>query len=178
MNQQKNGHDAGWLQTIFQQYEGPLVRYASQLVGDTDRGRDIVQDVFVRLCRQQSQRAAGHIAPWLYTVCRNRALDVRRKERPMRSLTTAVTRSTTDERAGPAESAERREVANQAQVWLDRLPENQQEVIRLKIEHGMKYREISEVTGLSVTNVGYLIHQGIVTLRRQFERQQQPEERA
>ena len=48
---------------------------------------------------------------------------------------------------------------------LSRLSANQQEVIRLKFQHGLKYREIAEVTGLSVTNVGFLIHTGIKKLR-------------
>ena len=46
------------------------------------------------------------------------------------------------------------------------LPENQREVLRLKFQCGLKYREISEVTGLSVSNVGFLIHTAISTLRK------------
>ena len=48
---------------------------------------------------------------------------------------------------------------------LARLPENQQEVIRLKFQQGLSYKEISSVTGLSVTNVGFLIHTGLKRLR-------------
>ncbi len=72
----------------------------------------------------------------------------------------------------PAKAAERQEDASHASAMLNRLPEKQQEVIRLKIEHGLKYRQISEVTGLSVSNVGYLLHQGLQTLRRQLASQQ------
>ena len=71
----------------------------------------------------------------------------------------------------PASAAELQEDAHRANAALDRLPENQQEVIRLKIEHGLKYREIAEVTGLSISNVGFLLHQGLHTLRRQLVRQ-------
>ena len=48
---------------------------------------------------------------------------------------------------------------------LDRLPDNQQEVIRLKFQNDLSYREISEITGLSVSNVGFLLHVGIKRLR-------------
>ncbi len=71
----------------------------------------------------------------------------------------------------PASAAEQQEDAHLANAALDRLPENQQEVIRLKIEHDLKYREIAEVTGLSTSNVGYLLHQGLHTLRRQLVHQ-------
>jgi len=48
---------------------------------------------------------------------------------------------------------------------LARLPENQQEVIRLKFQHQMSYREISRITGHSESNVGFLIHRGIKSIR-------------
>ena len=43
---------------------------------------------------------------------------------------------------------------------------NQQEVIRLKFQDDLSYREISRITTLSVSNVGFLIHTGIKTLRQ------------
>ena len=52
---------------------------------------------------------------------------------------------------------------------IDELPENQQNVIRLKFYGGLKYREISESTGLSESNVGFLLHTGISTLRERMK---------
>jgi RNA polymerase sigma-70 factor (ECF subfamily) len=51
---------------------------------------------------------------------------------------------------------------------LAQLPSNQQECIRLKFQQGLSYQEISRITNLSVTNVGYLIHMGIKSLRARF----------
>ena len=48
------------------------------------------------------------------------------------------------------------------------LPPNQQEVIRLKFQNGLSYREISGVTNLSVSNVGFLIHSGLKTVRQKI----------
>ena len=68
----------------------------------------------------------------------------------------------------PAAVAEQRESAGQAVAILETLPTNQQEVIRLKVQNGLSYREISDVTGLTVSNVGFLIHKGITTLRQRL----------
>jgi RNA polymerase sigma-70 factor (ECF subfamily) len=46
------------------------------------------------------------------------------------------------------------------------LPANQAEVIRLKFQNGFSYREISRVTKLTETNVGFLIHTGLKTMRQ------------
>ena len=48
---------------------------------------------------------------------------------------------------------------------LGDLPTNQKECIRLKFQDGLSYAEISEVTGLTSSNVGYLIHMGLKALR-------------
>ena len=53
-------------------YEGQLVRYAARITGDVERGRDVVQDAFLRLCREDRAKVDGHLAEWLFTVCRRR----------------------------------------------------------------------------------------------------------
>jgi len=52
---------------------------------------------------------------------------------------------------------------------LEELPENQRAVIALKFQNGLSYKQISQQTGLSVSNVGFLIHTGLKTLRRALE---------
>jgi RNA polymerase sigma-70 factor (ECF subfamily) len=52
---------------------------------------------------------------------------------------------------------------------LARLPENQQEVVRLKFQEGMSYKQIGEITGLSVSNVGYLLHVAVNELRERLK---------
>jgi RNA polymerase sigma-70 factor (ECF subfamily) len=49
--------------------------------------------------------------------------------------------------------------------YVERLPENQREVIRLKFQSDLSYKEIAEITNLSVSNVGFLLHTGIKRLR-------------
>ena len=48
---------------------------------------------------------------------------------------------------------------------LERIPDNQREVIRLKFQQELSYKEISEATGLAVGNVGFLLHTGLKRLR-------------
>jgi RNA polymerase sigma-70 factor (ECF subfamily) len=52
---------------------------------------------------------------------------------------------------------------------LDELPDNQREVIRLKFQNDLSYKEIADVTQLSVTNVGFLLHTGLKKLRALVE---------
>ena len=78
---------AEWMRSVLAQHEGPLLRYATRITGNLERARDVVQDTFLRLCREHPEKLNSHLTEWLFTVCRNRALDVVRKESRTRSLT-------------------------------------------------------------------------------------------
>ena len=146
-------------------FEGPLLIYASRLLGDADMARDVVQETFLRLCGQDRGFVDGHLAEWLFTVCRNRALDVLRKEHRMTQLREEQVNRCLSPTPGPLETAESHELGRKVLALLETLPPNQREVLRLKFQNGFSYQEISRISGHSVSNVGYLIHAGIKTLR-------------
>ena len=109
-----------------------------------------------------------NVQAWLYTVCRRQALDVLRKETRMKTLDDA--QAAVCECPVPAQSAavELHETQNQLLRLLADLPANQQEVVRLKFQDGLSYRDIAEVTGLTSSNVGYLLHIALKRLREQL----------
>ena len=72
----------------------------------------------------------------------------------------------------PGRTLEQAETQAALLALIDRLPANQQEVVRLKFQQGFSYKEISRITELSVTNVGFLIHTAVARLRREFAAQQ------
>jgi len=89
----------------------------------------------------------------------------------MTTLAEKQVSETPDRAPEPSDLAEHRENASRVLLMLDTLPENQREVIRLKFQEGLSYREIAAVTGLSVSNVGFLIHRGVSTLREKMKRE-------
>jgi RNA polymerase sigma-70 factor (ECF subfamily) len=165
-----NGHaPQQWVTAALQRYEGRLVQYAQRFTGDAERARDVVQETFLKLCQEDAADLDGHLAQWLYTVCRNQALDVRRKESRMTTVADPPVVDFDRHQAAPLQMAEDRESLSRILVELDRLPANQSECIRLKLQHGLSYREIGSVTGLSVSNVGFLIHTGLKTIRHRLK---------
>lgn len=157
--------DTAWVREALDRFERPLIAYATRLSGDPDRARDVVQDVFLKLCVQDREKVEPHLAEWLFTVCRNRTLDVLRKEGRMGHLSEEQARVHPGHDPAPAELLERREEAALVLKMLDDLPAGQQEVIRLKFQNGFSYKEISHISGYSVSNVGFLIHTGLKTIR-------------
>jgi len=152
-----------------ERYEGRLTRYAAQLLGDVESARDVVQDTFLALCRADPREVGDHLGAWLFTVCRNRALDILRKERRMHTVDATVMEARAAPGPAPAVLAEIQDIHQRVMAVLATLPPNQQEVVRLKFHGELSYREISRITGLSETNVGYLIHVAVKTVRERLQ---------
>ena len=160
---------AAWVRDALERYETPLLRYAQRFTGDLETARDVVQDTFLRLCEARRDEIGDYLAPWLYRVCRNRALDVMKKERRMQTLAPNDAETRADERPEPRAAAQHGELGDALRAALDALPEAQQEAFRLKFQERLSYKEISEVTGGSVNTVRYLIHASLRNLRSELK---------
>jgi RNA polymerase sigma factor (sigma-70 family) len=163
--------DSGFLERTFAEQQAPLTRYAARLLGDADRARDVVQDTFIKFMAQSPETINGHAVEWLFTVCRHRALDVLRKEGRMRRFEEGQVERVTAPDLRPGRELEHAETQATILRMIDRLPPNQQEVVRLKFQNGFSYKEISQITTLSVSNVGFLIHTAVTRLRAEFAAQ-------
>ena len=152
-----------------ERHEASLMAYAVSIAGDLEMARDAVQDTFLRLCEQPDGALDGHLLPWLFTVCRNRILDVRRKERRMTPLEAHEIEERPAQGPSPADDAASHDDARRARQLLAGLPANQREVVRLRFEHHLSYDEIARVTSLTATNVGFLLHTALRTLRTRME---------
>ncbi len=147
------------------EFESPLIGYAVTILNDLDRARDVVQDTFIRLCQQEPNKIRESLKTWLFTVCRNRAFDVLRKEKRIQPLDEVKWQRVAGADLSPDEKAIQDERMAHVMNAMERLSTNQREVILLKFQQGLSYQEIVEVTGLSSGNVGFLIHTGLKRLR-------------
>ena len=146
-------------------YESPLIGYAATILHDTDRARDVVQDTFVRLCQQDIEKVRTNLKSWLFTVCRNRALDVLRKNKHTQPLEEVRWKKVAGPGLQPDEQADFDERLARVMKLLNRLSDKQREVILLKFQQGLSYQEIQKVTGLTSGNIGFLIHTGLKRIR-------------
>jgi RNA polymerase sigma factor (sigma-70 family) len=163
-----------WVRSAMSEYERPLIRYAAYITGDLERAREVVQDTFLKLCFQAPGQIDDHLAQWLYTVCRNGALDVQRKEQKIVGISQAKLESEVQPGAEPSAILERKEQLSEVLKILEALPANQQETLRLKFQGDLSYSEISRITNISVSNVGFLIHTGLAAIREKIRAQSSP----
>ena len=142
-----------------------LVRYTARFTPDLDTARDVVQDALLRLCRADRASVGDRVDLWLFTVCRNRAFDLYRKDRRVTPLTATTARTHPSADPSPEAAALQLDSHGRLLALLATLTDRQQEIVRLKFQHEMSYAEIAQVTGLSVANVGYVLHIAMKRMR-------------
>ena len=155
-------------QEILRRFELPLLQYATRIIGDRERARDVVQETFVELQRGNRDQLDHAPAKWLFTVCRNRALNVCRKEKRMTYLDEKILEKREGAEPAPNEQLEEKEARGFLLRIISTLPPRQQEILQLKFQNDLSYQEIAEITKLSVSNVGVILHNALKTLRQRY----------
>ncbi len=153
-----------WVLSALDEFEGPLLRYARRMTGELDLARDVVQHAFLRLCDQEPLELNGRLAAWLYTVCRNRAIDLKRRDGRLEPFPRREGAEGTSRETDPADWLETQDAGDVLRVAVATLSEKQQDAVNLWAE-GFSYREISQITGDREGYVRVLVHRGIATLR-------------
>ena len=70
-----------------------------------------------------------------------------------------------DQSPDVSESVIKAEDRDQLYDLVEKLTQRQQEVLRLRLQAGLSYREIAQVTGLTIGNVGFHLHAAVRNLR-------------
>jgi RNA polymerase sigma factor (sigma-70 family) len=156
-----------WMHEVLSAYEGRLLRYTSRLVHEA-AAREIVQEAFLRLWQAPVDDVREQVRNWLYTVCRNLAFDLRKKEARLR----AIDENDENDLVAPDKPDEQAETGHSHRSIMkhvNRLPESHREVLRLKFQEDLSYKEISSITGHSISHVGVLLHEALLKLRTEIQ---------
>jgi RNA polymerase sigma-70 factor (ECF subfamily) len=164
------------IEELFAALESPLLHYALRLVGELSAAEDVVQEAFVKLHAQFEE--VREPRRWLYRTAHNLALNHRRDSAKIISLSAGIAdhshgssksnetheidvTDVTDEAPLPDEQIARWEGIGLVRLSLETLDERSREVVRLKFNENLSYKEIAARTGLKIGNVGYLLHHAL-----------------
>jgi RNA polymerase sigma-70 factor (ECF subfamily) len=161
-----NSGDAESLGAFLGRYQQSLLRFVERLVGDYEAAQDVVQETFLQVARRPNRLLeVENCHNWLLRVARNLGVDRIRRDARARKHTEALKNRLGARTAeSPSGALEAQEVHAAVRAAISRLSPRYREVLILKIQEEKSYREIAEITGLTVTNVGYLLHKAVKML--------------
>ena len=167
----------GWetIEELFTVLEAPLLGYALRYTGEKGLAEDVVQEAFMKLHAQF--KSVEKPRPWLYRTVHNLALNQRRAAGRTVSLEQASVNSsehsesdassamdTADTALLPDEQIVRLEGIGLVRISLAALDDRSRELVRLKFTEDLSYKDIAARTGLTTTNVGYILHHALKTI--------------
>ncbi len=150
-----------WVLAALEEYEVRLMRFAERLLEDEHAARDVVQHTFLKLCDESAEDLRGRLALWLFTVCRNKAVDWIRQRRHIQFNSEFDQAGAKD----PASEIEANELHTLLRALVDQLPANLREVVELWAQ-GFHYREIAQITDRTEAHVRLLNHRALSRLRQ------------
>lgn len=148
-----------------------LFRIAYALVENKSDAEDILQDAYYKLWSRRNELAdVRKPEAFCVTLVKNLCLDFLRSPRAGRhdeDVTEAVTLSTD---SSPDKELEMQDKVEQVRHLINRLPENQRQVLRLRGIEDCSIDEIEQITGLSAVNIRVLLSRARKIIREQFEK--------
>ena len=155
---------------LYDEFMPKVFRYIRYKVNDQQITEDLTSTVFekalVSFERYSSDK--GAFSTWIFSIARNTLIDYYRtnKMRQQVSLDEAV--EVPSREPSPQEEAEKKAEQECLRGCLLRLPEDDQEIIRLKFAAEFNNRQIAKMLGLSESNVGVRLFRAVKKLREDF----------
>ena len=133
---------------LYLPFHPKLYRIAFALVGNQEEAEDIVQEVYSRLWERRDLRS------------------------PRVSRQAAELEETEEFQSdsSPEKETEEKDQIRQIQRWIDKLPLNQQQVLRLQGMEDYSVEEIEQITGYTAGNIRVLLSRARKTIREQFNK--------
>ncbi|EOP42590.1 RNA polymerase sigma factor [Bacillus mycoides] len=146
------------LEEIYSEHMQDLFRYLLSLTGDSHSAEDLMQETFYRMLVHIDYYKGEEIRPWLFTIAYNAFIDWYRKEKKYK--TTQIKEFHLPNVPSTEHSYfVKHEIASWLQS-ISSLPLERRNVLLLRDYYGFSYKEIAEMTGLSLAKVKIELHRG------------------
>jgi RNA polymerase sigma factor (sigma-70 family) len=148
------------LEAVMEQYQSALLRYATRVLNSHDAAQDVVQEAFIRLHAHWDSVSARspEMKSWLFRTTHNAAVDHIRKESRRRLLHDRQSKQGFVFMPSAEERGQTEERQNLVMEHLNTLKPKEREVLVLRLQEGMSYKEIAGVLQRSEGYVGTLLH--------------------
>ena len=171
-----NGKEAS-LSTLIERHKQRLFSFIYSKVQDKDVAEDVFQDTFIKVIRtlkKGNYNEEGKFLPWVMRIAHNLVIDYFRKNNRMPSFRNTDEFDIFSVLGDGSLNAEKQmvqeQIYNDVRDLIKQLPDEQREVLEMRIYKDMSFKEISENTGVSINTALGRMRYALINMRKLIEK--------
>ncbi|MCB4808555.1 sigma-70 family RNA polymerase sigma factor [Tamlana sp. 62-3] len=161
------------LETLIVRHKQKIYSFIYSKVYDKDVAEDIFQDTFIKVINTLKRGAyneEGKFLPWVMRIAHNLVIDYFRKNNRMPKFDNtgefSIFSVLSDSSLNAEKSIIKDQVESDVRRLVDELPDDQKEVLLMRIYKDMSFKEISEKTGVSINTALGRMRYALINLRK------------
>ncbi|WP_396188885.1 RNA polymerase sigma factor [Flavobacterium sp.] len=169
--------DESALAILIERHQAKVYGFIYSKVGDTTISDDIFQDTFIKVIKTLKTNAyneEGKFLPWLMRIAHNQTIDFFRKNKKMPMQRETEEYSIFNSMSDSAQNIEGKLIEFQVEIDLKKLveslPEDQREVLKMRFYDDLSFKEIADITGVSINTALGRMRYAVINLRKLIEK--------
>ena len=169
--------DESALETLINRHKQKLYSFIYSKILDRDLAEDVFQDTFIKVIKtlkKGSYNEEGKFLPWVLRISHNLVIDHFRKNSRIPKFNNTddfnIFSVLGDSALNAEKSIIKDQVENDVRRIIDELPEDQRQVIMMRMYRDMSFKEISEKTGVSINTALGRMRYALINMRKLIEK--------
>lgn len=171
------GGDTSSFETLIHKYKARVYTYIFMIVKNHDLANDVLQDTFIKVMtslRKKKYEDRGSLISWIIRISHNLIIDHYRKEKRFPTISNTDTEydifnNSNFSDANIEEIIVKDQIENDVKKLIDTLPFEQKQVVLLRIYGDLSFKEISEMTNVSINTALGRMRYALINLRKIIE---------
>ncbi|GFD83278.1 RNA polymerase subunit sigma-24 [Tenacibaculum sp. KUL118] len=171
-----NGNEYA-IELLIKRHQQRLYSFIYSKVQNRDTTEDIFQDTFIKVIRtlkKGNYNEEGKFLPWVMRIAHNLIIDFFRKNNRMPTFNNTEEFDIFSVLSDGTLNAEgkiiKEQILNDVKELVEELPEEQKEVLKMRIYNDMSFNEISDNTGVSINTALGRMRYALINLRKIIEK--------
>ena len=168
--------DSASFQTLFFRYKQRIFNYINSKVLNVDISNDILQDTFIKVIKTLktgTYNEQGKFLPWVMRIAHNLVIDFFRKNNRIPTIENNdeydVFKFISDNTPNVEKALFQDQIIKDLQKLVHELPEDQKEVLIMRLYRDMSFKEIAENTNVSINTALGRMRYAIINIRKLVE---------
>lgn len=173
--------DESALAVLLEKHQNQIFHYILSKIKNRDIANDIFQDTFMKVIRtlkSGNYNEEGKFLPWVTRIAHNLVIDYFRRESKVRMISESSSQSEefnvftllSDEGLNVEQRITKSEIENQICSYVDYLPENQREILLMRIYQDLSFKEIAEMKDISINTALGRMRYAVMNIRKMMDK--------